>query len=181
MTKIFFFLLVLLLGHFSFAAGEGQIRFGVQGGNVAVAEKINGTDPGNAVGGGAIFNFGVTEEMMLELTYNTSSHSHYNHTDIGGGVNFYFNSYDPAYFYVAAGANLNTGKTDSTAGDKSASAFGLYGGLGVDFDLGKFVSTGINALYHHSFGGNVDFPPSVNIVPSYTTVMVRFLFVVPGS
>ncbi|MEQ1875843.1 MAG: outer membrane beta-barrel protein [Bdellovibrionia bacterium] len=181
MAKIFFFLFVLLLGHFSLAAEEGQIRFGGQAGNVGPADKVNGTDVGNAMGAGAIFNFAVTDEMMLEIAYTGSNHNHLKHTNLGAGINFFFNSYDPAYFYLSAGADFNNHVVEIPAGDKSATGFGLYAGLGVDFDLGKNFSTGLQAIYHNSFGSNIDFPPSVNVIPNYTTVMLRLLFVIPPS
>lgn len=179
MARIFFILLVLVLGHVSFAAEEGQIRLGGQAGHVGLHGDV-GTSAGNAVGAGGIFNYAVTDEMMLELTYNTSSHKDLKHNDIGAGINFFFNSYDMAYFYLAAGANFIT--HDLTTISKSATGFGLYGGLGVDFDLGRNFSTGLQAIYHNAFDASVDVGgTSVKAIQSYTTVMLRLLFVIPAS
>jgi hypothetical protein len=180
MARIFFVLLILTLSHFSFAAEEGQIRFGAQGGHVGLHETV-GEAAGNAVGFGGIFNYAVTEEMMLEMTYTTSSHTNLKHNDFGAGLNFYFNSYDAAYFYFAGGANFITHDITGAV-SKSATGFGLYAGLGLDFDLGKNFSSGLQALYHKAFETKVDVAGTqVAIIQPYTTIMLRLLFVIPRS
>jgi hypothetical protein len=177
--RIFLILFILVLGQFTFAAEEGQIRLGAQGGHVGLMSDV-GSSAGNAVGFGGVFNYAVTEEMMLELTYTTSSHTGLRHSDFGAGVNFYFNSYDAAYFYFAAGANFIG--HELTAISKSASGFGLYGGFGVDFDLGKNFSSGLQGVYHKAFESKIDVSGvQVPVIQDYVTVMLRLLFVIPKS
>jgi len=183
MKRIFPVLIVLAFSQHSFAASEGQIRFGAQGGHVGLLDTV-GEKAGNAVGFGGIFNYAMSEEMMLELTYTTSSHTgssvHLRHNDFGAGVNFYFNSYDMAFFYAAAGVNFIS--HELTDLNKTATGFGLYGGLGVDIDLGKNFSSGVQAIYHKAFDSSVDIGGvSQKAIQDYVTVMVRLLFVIPKS
>lgn len=177
---------ILIFGALIFASlsasalEENQIRLGVQAGHVGLLSDV-GSRHNSAVGLGVVFNYLVSDEMAFELDYENSQHNDLRHSAFHGGVNYYFNSYDMAYYYFHLGAGFvshdlsSLGTTDAST---SSQAFALNAGLGVDFELGPNFATGIVAKYHNVFdttvtvNGNEQF----KAVQSYYTVMARFLF-----
>jgi hypothetical protein len=168
--------LIVLFSSPAFAIDENQIRVGLQGGHVGLMQDV-GTRYGNALGFGGFGNYTVSSEMQFEIGYLSSSHNGLRHQEISTGLNFYFNSYDAAYFSALAGVDFIG--HDLPDERTTSSGFGLYGGLGVDFELGKHFNAGLQGKYHWAFDTEVTNTAGQRVkgVQSFATVLLRVMYV----
>lgn len=174
-------LLALVLASSSaLAFDDGDIRIGGQAGHVGLLGDV-GDKAGNSMGYGALLGYAASSETIFNIGYTTSSHKDLKHSDLNVGVDFYLNSYDVSYAYLSAGVDFIGHELSAIS--MSSSGFGVYGGLGVDFELGKHATAGVQALYHNAFETSVTIAGNTNVkaIQSYVTVMLRALFTLSGK
>ncbi|MGE3973655.1 MAG: outer membrane beta-barrel protein [Bdellovibrionales bacterium] len=160
----------------AFAIDEHEVRLGVQAGHVGLQQDV-GSRYGNALGFGVFGNYTTSSEMQFEIGYLSSSHNGLRHQEISTGLNFYFNSYDAAYFSALAGVDFIG--HDLPTERATSSGFGLYTGLGVDFELGKRFNAGLQGKYHWAFDTEVTDPSGQRLkgIQSFVTVLLRVMYV----
>jgi hypothetical protein len=160
----------------AFAIDENEIRLGLQGGHVGLLQDV-GSRYGNALGFGGFANYTVSSEMQFEVGYLSSSHSGLRHQEISTGLNFFYNSYDAAYFSVKGGVDFIG--HDLPTERVTSSGFGLYAGLGVDFELGKRFNAGLEGKYHSAFDTEVTNTAGTRVkgIQSFVTVLLRLMYV----
>lgn len=176
MTKLLLILscLVAVVSLKAFGAEDpkqGDFRIGVITGNVGLLKDV-GDDAGNAIGFGGVFNYNIADEFFFEGSYIQSSHDDLDHQEFNFGVGQYFESYETAYFYWAAGVLFASNKLDSP--DVKDTGFGLYGGAGLDIYTAKSVTFGLQARYNKIFEKEKEVAGNdIKVVQDFYTVMFK--------
>lgn len=157
---------------------ENEIRAGAEAGHVGLLSDV-GDRSGNAIGLGVFGNYMASSDLFFELSYLASSHDseELKHSQYEAGIGYYFDSYDMAYFSTLAGVDF----VNHQLGPEQASstAFGLYGGMGIEFELGSRMIAGLQGKYHWMFDTSVttNTGSSIKAVQSFITVLARVGFV----
>ena len=141
------------------AADEGQFRLGGQLGHVGLLQEV-GSRVSNAIGMGVFAGYHASADMMLDLGYLTSKHDDLKHSEFNVGMGYYFGGYDMLYPHFLAGVvfannNFVDNSLPTSAIDTTSNAFGLYAGMGFDFEIGKNLNMGLLARYNKIFETSV--------------------------
>ncbi|MBX9766435.1 MAG: porin family protein [Bdellovibrionales bacterium] len=141
------------------AADEGQFRLGAQAGHVGLLNDV-GSRVSNGIGLGAFAGYHASSDMMLDLGYLTSKHDDLKHSEVNIGMGYYVGGYDMLYPHILAGVVFanNSFVDDSlplSRVDVTSSAFGLYAGMGFDFEIGKNLNMGLVLRYNKLFETSV--------------------------
>lgn len=152
---------------------EGDFRVGVTAGNVGLLKDV-GDDAGNAIGFGVVFDYNIADEFFFEGSYVQSSHDKLDHQEYNFGVGQFFESYETAYFYWAAGVLFATNEIEITSLKAKDTGFGLYGGLGVDIYTAKNITFGLQARYNKIFEKEKNVSGNdIKIVQDFYTVLFK--------
>ena len=179
--KLLSSVIIVFLSVNAFGFDEGQIRLGVQGGHVGLLQDVGSTH-GNGLGLGALVGYLATDDLAFELSYTISNHDNLVHSDFATGVNYYFNNFESFYLYGSGGVNFVNHKL--TLIKKSSGAFGLYGGLGADVEVGTKFLAGLQVLYHSVFDSSVKATPSSPsqaAIQDFLTVYFRLQLGIGGT
>ena len=173
----------LLISPVARAVDEGDIRVGVEGGQVLLSGAPGVVPPGNALGAGGFISYAATGNLLLDISYVQSAHTQMTRSELNMGIDAYVGSYDSLYPQILAGVSLVSATlNDNNGAALNSSAFGLYAGAGLDFELGPQVIVGLQAKYNAIFGTTVKLAngTQVDAIGSDTTILVRMAFVFSG-
>lgn len=149
--RLFTTLLISLCSSFTFAMDEGDLRFGVVGGNVSLLGTV-GSGGQNSLGTGGIFAYQIANDIVFNLIYLKSDHTNIGlkHSDLSLGVDFYTGGDGTAAYYISGGAALLSNNFSAVPAD-DASAMGLYLGGGIDFQVRPQFLIGLKFKYNKAF------------------------------
>jgi opacity protein-like surface antigen len=141
------------------AADEGQFRLGAQAGHVGLLQDV-GTRVSNGIGVGAYAGYHASADMMLDVGYLGSQHDDLKHSEINVGLGYYVGGYDMLYPHLLAGVifakNSFVDRSIPAVNlDVASNAFGLYAGVGFDFEVGKNLNVGLMLRYNKMFETSV--------------------------
>jgi opacity protein-like surface antigen len=168
---------ILTLANFAHAEGpkEDTFKLGAMFGNVALKEDAGQSK--NAIGVGGIFGYSLADELSFEIDYLQSTHDDLKSSNIGLGVNYYFNSYEPFYYSLTGGVAFTTNKYDSAGTSADDTAFGLFIGAGADVFTKRNLIVGLQARYYKMFGSDVKIgSDTYTLVDDYVTILARVMF-----
>lgn len=168
----------LLFPNVSRSADEGQFRLGAQAGHVGLLNDV-GSKVSNGIGLGAFAGYHASSDMMLDIGYLSSKHDDLKHSEVNIGMGYYVGGYDMLYPHLLAGVvfannsfvddSLQSAKVDVTS-----SAFGLYAGMGFDFEIGRNLNMGLVVRYNKLFETSVRLGSGVTRAAVQDNVLVLF-------
>lgn len=144
-------LLVLVTSINSFAIDEGDVRFGVVGGNNNLLGAV-GDGGHNVLATGGTFNYQFLNDIALNVTYLTSKHEFIaveKHSNLSLGVDYYLGGDGTMAYHVSGGACLIT--NNFRVNTEDGSAMGIYAGGGIDFQIHPRFLFGLKAKYNKAF------------------------------
>lgn len=166
--------LFLLTGANAFAIEEGRFDLGVMGGHVGLLEDV-GDIAGDSLGYGATLGVYAVDGLRIGVGYLMSDHDELKHSELFAGADIYLAGAEAIHPYISAGASLLTNDFEAT--DVSESAFGLYAGGGVDFEVSSGLMLGLQGRYQFAFDAETEYAgESYPVVQDSVTVMARLLF-----
>ncbi|OQW54653.1 MAG: hypothetical protein A4S09_05715 [Proteobacteria bacterium SG_bin7] len=148
-------LLVFVASINSFAIDEGDVRFGLMGGNVSLLGDV-GSGGQNSLGVGGIFGYQILNDIVFNVMYLSSDHKNINikHTDLSVGVDYYTGGDGTVAHYVSGGAGMLSNNFTLTP-NLDSSAMALYLGAGIDFQVGSNFLFGLKFKYNKAFDAKV--------------------------
>lgn len=173
----------LVLGYSqAHAFEEGQVQLGLLGGNVTLLKDV-GDSGSNALGYGVMAGVYSRDDLSFNLAYLMSDHDAVKHNEVNMGVDYYFNSFDGGAPFLSGGIVLSNNRmtipqsVSLNAGEVSSSAFGLYAGGGVDFQLNSNIRAGVAAKYNFVFDADKNYGGTeFKTVQDNFTVLARIMF-----
>lgn len=167
-------LLLLLFSSSAMAFKTGDIRVGLQAGQIGLLQDV-GSRAGGALGFGGYFNYVNSENLAFEVGYLGSSHTKLTHSEVPIGFNYYFGNEDKLLTQFLAGVVFITNKLDEQPVGLSSSGFGIYLGAGIDFDISEEIKSGLQLRYVKGFEQTVQLSSGERIssLQDNYTFMVR--------
>jgi hypothetical protein len=169
--------LVSLMTSPAFAMDEGDFRVGLLAGHVGMTKDLQSAY-GSSLGYGVNFGYAATDDMIFDLSYIASSaHNNLKHGELNVGLDYYVGGYDALYPQVLAGVSFIGNEISSAGTNLNGSGFGIYAGVGADFEVGPRFLAGLQAKYIKAFETSVSNSAGVSIpaVQDSYTVMLRVL------
>lgn len=148
MKRILWAASFVLFSSLSMAFEEGRYQLGVMGGNVSLQGDV-GRNQSNALGVGGLVGVFVRDSLAFNLSYLRSTHDGLSHSEVAAGVDGYLGSNNGILPFVSGGFVFASNSWTTNGTSYSGDAFGLFAGLGVDFDLNKNLRAGIS--FKHNF------------------------------
>lgn len=171
-------LIMLLLGLTGQAKAfeEGRYQLGVMGGNVSLQGDV-GRNQSNALGVGVLAGVFVRDSLAFNLSYLKSTHEGVDHSEVAAGVDGYLGSNNGILPFLSGGFVFASNSWNNAGTHISGDAFGLYAGVGVDFDLNKNLRAGVNFKHNFMFDAEKTYSGTkVKTVEDNSTVMARLVF-----
>lgn len=189
MTRLHLFALLLIFtlpGWFASAMSEGQYSLGVLGGQIGLTGDVADHDKAGDLGVGVLAGYSVRDDIFFNLQYHRAEIGAVEHSAFGAGADFYLLGADATRPFLSAGLALLSNTIGFRVGaqnvDMSASAFALYAGGGLEFELTPALGFGLQARYHVAFEAtdrvnNVETP----IVQDTYSVLARVIYTFGSS
>ena len=156
---------------------EGKFQVGVTGGNSTFYGDVKDRTSGNALAGGALIGFYANDALAFNIGYLSSSPNNLRHSEITAGVDGYFSGTEGILPYLTGGVVLVSNTFRTPTANYSGDAFGLYGGAGLDFDLGKNLRAGVALRHNFVFDADKTIASTkVKTVQDNTNVLARIMF-----
>ncbi len=180
--KIFWLIVPLLFCTSAYAFNTGDIRLGVQTGQVGLLQDV-GARSGGAIGYGAYFNYVTSDELIFEIGYLSSQHTRLSHSEVPIGFNYYFGNEGKLALQFIAGVTFITNQLDEQPVGLSSSGFGIYLGGGFDVDISETLKTGVQLKYVKGFEQTVQLSNGnrISSIQDNYTILLRLAYEIPSS